>query len=289
MLNNAVRTHRVYDYVEVLKPRETSLLTFIGVCAAFIASESDLSLRLLLIGLTILLASAGATGLTNYLDRDIDAKMKRTRNRALPSKRIYPPEKVLPLVIGFIVTGLALAFYLHWLSFLADLLGTISAAFWRKKWTCVFPQGIMPSCAPVLIGWFAIKPAFNWELLLLCLLITVWLPLHVWSVMIANREDYISAGLNYFPMSRQPKDAAKILLAFSLVLCAVSIALYFAGGFSRFYLVAASLLGALMTYGTSRLVISGISRDAWRIYKLSAFPYLGIIFLTMSLDIWLLG
>ncbi len=277
------------DYVEVLKPRVTGLLTFVGVCTAFIAGEGNLSFRLLLIGLTVLVASAGATGLTNYLDRDIDAKMRRTRNRALPSKRIHPPEKVLPLVIGLIVVGLALAFYLHWLSFLADLLGTLSAAFWRKRWTCVFPQGIMPSCAPVLMGWFATKPAFSWELLLLCLLIIVWLPLHVWSVMIANREDYIGAGLDYFPMSWQPKDAAKVLLAFSLVLYAASIGVYFVGGFTLLYFVVASLLGAMMIYGASLLVISGISQDAWRMYKLSAFPYLGIVFLTMSLDIWLLG
>ena len=279
---------RLYDYVEVLKPRESSLLTFVGICAAFIASEGNLSLKLPLIGLTILLGTTGTIGLTNYLDRDVDAKMRRTRNRALPSKRIYPPEKVLPLVIGLIMTGLVLAFYLHWLSFLAGLLGTASAGFWRKRWTCVFPQGIMPSCAPILIGWFAIKPAFSWELLLLCLLITAWLPLHVWSIMITNRNDYISAGLDYFPMSWQPKDAAKVLLAFSLVLYVASIALYFVGGFTRLYLVLAGLLGAMIIYNTSRLAISGVSRDAWWLYKLSSFPYLGVVFLTMSLDVWLL-
>ena len=103
---------RLCDYIEVLKPRETSLLAFIGICAAFIGNGGNLSFKLLLIGLTILVASAGAIGLTNYLDRDIDAKMRRTRNRALPSKRIYPPEKVLPPVIGLIVVGLVLAFYL---------------------------------------------------------------------------------------------------------------------------------------------------------------------------------
>lgn len=279
----------MYDYIEVLKPRESSLLTFIGICAAFIASDGNLSLKLLLIGLTILLGTTGALGLTNYLDRDVDAKMRRTQNRALPSKRIYPPEKVLPLVIVLIVTGLVLAFYLHWLSFLAGLFGIASAGFWRKRWTCVFPQGIIPSCAPVLIGWFSIKPAFSWELLLLCLLIIVWLPLHVWSVMIANREDYIGAGLNYFPMSWQPKDVTKILLVFSLVLYATSIALYFVGGFTCIYLVLAGLLGATMIYSASRLAISGISRNAWWLYKLSAFPYLGVVFLTMSLDVWLLA
>ena len=262
------------------------MLTFIGICSAFIAGDGNLSLELLPIALAILLASAGANGLTSYLDRDVDARMRRTRNRALPSKRIYPPEKILPLTIGLVIIGLVLAFNLHWLCFLADLVGTTSAAVWRKKWTCVFPQGMIASCAPVLMGWFAIEPAFSWEILVLCLLIAVWLPLHVWSVMIANRESYIGAGLNYFPMSWQAKDAVKVLLIFSLALYGASIALYFAGGFTWLYLVLANLLGIMMVYASLRLVISGASRDAWRLYKLSAFPYLGLIFLTMCLDIW---
>lgn len=245
-------------------------------------------MNLLPIMLTILVASAGANGLTNYLDRDIDARMKRTRHRALPPKRIYPSEKALPLILSLIVIGLAAAFALHWLCFLADLVGTVSAAVWRKRWTCVFPQGMIASCAPVLMGWFAVKPAFSWEILLLCLLIAVWVPLHVWSVMVANREDYISAGLKYFPMSWQAKDAVKLFLVFALALYVVSIVLFFSGGFGYLYLVSANVLGFMMVYASSRLAISGISQDAWRLYKLSAVPYLGIIFLTMCLDIVIL-
>ena len=276
------------DYIEVLKPRQSSLLTFIGVCAAVIAGDGYLPLRLLLIALTILLASAGANGLTNYLDRDVDARMQRTKHRALPSKRIYPPEKVLPLTIGLVIVGLALAWILHPLCFLFDIIGTIAAVVWRKRWTCVFPQGMLAGCAPVLMGWFAIEPTFSWEILFLCLLIAIWLPLHVWSIMVANREDYLRAGLSYFPMSWQVKDAVKVLLAFSLVLYAASIGLYFAGGFAWLYLILANLLGITMVYATSRLVLSSASQDAWRLYKLSAFPYLGLIFLTMWLDVWLL-
>jgi len=264
------------------------LLTFIGVCAAVIAGDGHLSLRLLLIALTILLASAGANGLTNYLDRDVDARMQRTKHRALPSKRIYPPEKVLPLTIGLVIVGLALAWILHPLCFLFDIIGTIAAVVWRKRWTCVFPQGMLAGCAPVLMGWFAIEPTFSWEILFLCLLIAIWLPLHVWSIMVANREDYLRAGLSYFPMSWQVKDAVKVLLAFSLVLYAASIGLYFTGGFAWLYLILANLLGITMVYATSRLVLSSASQDAWRLYKLSAFPYLGLIFLTMWLDVWLL-
>ncbi|MBI4186717.1 MAG: UbiA family prenyltransferase [Chloroflexi bacterium] len=277
----------VRDYIEVLKPRESGLLAFIGVCAAIVAGDGRLSLELLPIALTILVASAGANGLTNYLDRHVDARMRRTRNRVLPSRRIFPPEKVLPMNIILVTAGLALAWQWHWLVFVSDLAGTIAAVTWRKKATCVFPQGVVAGCAPVLMGWFAVRPEFGWELLLLCLLIVAWLPLHVWSVMISNREDYLGAGLGFFPLNWKIKDAVKVLLVFSLVLYAASMALYFIGGFAWLYLGLANVLGALVIYASARLVITGASRDAWRLYKLSAFPYLGVLFLTMYLDPWL--
>ena len=215
--------------------------------------------------------------------------MQRTRHRALPSKRIDPPHKVLPLLIGLTVIGLVLAWRLHPIVFLFDLVGTVAAVVWRKRVSCVFPQGVLASCAPVLMGWFAVSMSFNWEIVLLCVLIAAWVPLHVWSVMVANREDYISAGLAYFPMSREVGEAVKVLLAFSLVLYAASVTIYFIGSFAFLYLVVANVLGVLMVYSSSRLVASGASRDAWRVYRLSAYPYLGILFLAMCLDIWLLG
>jgi len=277
------------NYTGVLKPLPSALLTFIGLCAAIIAGQGQISWKLLIVAIAIWLAAAGANGLTNYLDRDIDARMQRTRNRVLPAKRIYPARKVLPLIVGLIVIGLALAWYLHPFAFLADLVGTIVAATWRKKVTCVYPQGLIASCAPVLMGWFAVKPVFGWEILLLCILIAAWLPLHVWSVIIAHREDYLQAGLTYFPISVPVKDSVKVLLLFSLVLYAASITLYFVGNFAWLYLAMVNLLGIMMLYGSSRLVISRNIGDSWRLYKLSSFPYLGLIFLAMCLDIWLLG
>jgi len=289
LLTRGTVIKRAINYIEVLKPLPSILLTFIGLCAAIIAGEGQLSPRLLLVLVAVLIATAGANGLTNYLDRDIDARMQRTRCRVLPSKRIYPSKKVLPLITGLIVIGLVLAWQLHPFAFLADLVGTLVAATWRKKVTCVYPQGVIASCAPILMGWLAVKPAVSWELLLLCVLIAVWLPLHVWSVNIAHREDYLQAGLSYFPINLEVKDSVKVLLAFSLVLYAASIALYFAGGFAWLYLVLANILGIVMVYAASRLVISDATKDAWRLYRLSSFPYLGLIFLVMCLDIWLLG
>ncbi len=277
------------SYIQVLKPLPSILLAYIGVSAAVIAGTGQLTPRLGLVLAAVLVASAGANGLTNYLDRDIDARMRRTCWRALPSRTIFPPEKTLPLIFGLIIIGLALAWLLHPYVFLVDALGTLIAATWRKKLTCVFPQGVLASCAPVLMGWLAIRQSLNIELFIFCVLIAAWLPLHVWSVNIAHRDDYRQAGLNYFPINLEVKDSVKVLLAFALALYAVSLVLYFAGNFSWLYLALANILGIGMVYATALLVTSRAAGDAWRLFRLSSFPYLGLIFLAMCLDIWLLG
>ena len=279
----------IRNYIEVLKPRESILLAFIGVAAVVIAAGGQPPLDTTLLALfAILIASAGANGITNYLDREFDTRMKRTSHRVLPSRRIYPPERVLPLIIGMIIAGLVLAWFLHPLAFAADLIGTLVASTWRKRITCVFPQGATASLAPLLMGWFAISPSFSWQLLLLCLLILVWLPLHVWSVMLSNREDYIGAGMDFFPMNVSVRVAVMVLPVFVLLLYGVSIALYFVGGYGWLYLVSANILGLMMLFTCCRLLGNNVSRNTWRLYKLSSFPYLGLIFLTMCLDIWLM-
>ncbi len=281
---------RSASYARVTKPRETSLLTFIGVSAAFIASGGHAVWgKLPLVAITLLLASAGANGLTNYLDRDLDARMERTRRRALPSGLIRPPEKVLPPLVVLVLIGLALAWLLHPYVFAADLIGTVAAVVWRKRWTCVFPQGVIASCAPVAMGWLAVEPAFSWELLRLCLLVSIWLPIHLWSVMLSQREDFRRAGITYFPMSKETGQVIRILVALGLALYLVSLSLYFTGDFSWLYLVLANLMGLSVLYTSLRLAFSRTSKDSWRLYRLSAFPYLGIIFLGMMLDVWLIS
>jgi len=280
------KRNAVLNYIEVLKPRETSLLLFIGACSAIIAfggySNFPVNVFVLTV-ITIALGSAGCNGLTNYLDREVDARARRTWNRVLPSKRIYPPQKVLPLIIGLIIVALALAYILNPFCFLFGLIGTIASAIWRKTVSCTF-FGIVAGCSPVLIGWFALRPQFDVSILLICLLVAFWIPIHIWSVMIANREDYLNAGLNYFPLNLKVKDTVKILFVLSLFLCVVSIFLYIFAGFGLLYLIVAAVLDILMICASVRLLFFATSLAAWQLYKLSSFPYLGIVFLIMCLD-----
>lgn len=274
----------VFSYVEVLKPRETSLLIFIGACSAVIAAAGNLHTDVLIIVIVaIALGSAGCNGLTNYLDREIDARAMRTRNRALPSLRVYPAQKVLPLIIGLILAGLFLAYLLSPICFVIGVIGTIASAVWRKTISCTF-LGIIAGCSPILIGWFAVQPALNLKIVLICLLLVFWIPLHIWSVMIAHHDDYLGAGLNYFPLNLPVRDVIKLLFTLALLLFAVSVCLYVFTDFKVLYSLFADILGILIVVACARLLFSGTSKAAWQIYKLSSFPYLGIIFLAMCLD-----
>ncbi len=276
------------------KPKATLLLTFIAVTTSVVAFGGLLfnPVVLLVVGITVLFAAAGANGLTNYLDRNVDALMQRTKHRALAAKRIDPPEKVLPFLIILVIAGLLLSWFLTkdqpWHpAFLANLGGTVSSVVWRKRATCVFPQGFLAGCAPVLIGWFAVNPQFGWQLALLCVLIGLWLPLHVWSVMLSHRQDYLRAKIIYFPVNASAKVSIMLLSGFALALGVTAVAIYFVGGFSVLYLVVALILSLVMLFATARLKGPDIPRNAWKLYRLSSFPYLGVLFLVMLVDVLL--
>ena len=120
-MTTSARIARIWDYIEVLKPRETSLLVFVGFCAAIVA-EGGLppTGRLLLALLAITLGSGGVNGFTNYIDRNIDARMQRTRRRCLASKRIQPPEKALLLCFALTAAALGLANPRHTISLISS-------------------------------------------------------------------------------------------------------------------------------------------------------------------------
>ena len=284
----------ISDYLNVLKPRETGLLVFIGACSAVVSAAAaggafPINVFILTV-IAITCGSAGANGLTNYLDRDVDARMARTCKRALAAGRIKPPQKVLPLVAVLIVAGLLLAWLLSPLCFVIGLVGILASGILRKTVSCTY-FGIIAGSSPVLIGWYAIsqQPVIAVMPVLFFCLIAAWTPLHVWTLMLANRSDYEGAGLHYFPLSWPDRKIIKLLAVLSLALSVVGVLIYFLSGILHWlYLAVAVLLSLLMVFASARLLLAPSSKNAWTVYKLSAFPYLGIIFTIMAVDAWLL-
>jgi len=274
-------------YLRVLKPRETALLTLIGLCTAIVAGNGTPPLgRFLLVAVTIILGSAGTNGLTNYLDRRVDALMKRTQHRVLPSRLIDPPEKALVWAGSLVVVALALALYLNPYAFIAGSVGVAAGLIARKTWATHF-LGTFSSCGPVLVGWFAIDPNLSPTVVLLSLVILLWLPIHVWNLMIASEDDYLRAGVNMFPLNHGIALTGRVSVVLSLLLYAASLSLYVVGHFGWVYFVAANLGGILMVRATVQMLYTGNRAAAYRIFKTSAYPFLGLTFLGLCGDVWL--
>lgn len=278
---------RILLYLEALKPRETFLLLLIGTLAAIAASNGKLNFsRLFLVSVALALGCAGCNGLTNYLDREWDAKMERTKKRPLPSGRISPAEKVLPLVAICILTGLAITWYLYKPAFWIAIGGVISAAVARKTFVTHY-LGIISGITPVAIGWLTIAQQINSTFILLLLLIGIWVPIHVWSLMLSYREDYLKAGLFIFPITNPVKVSVKLIFVLSLLLTIVSTTLYLTAKLAAIFLGGITLLNILLLYGSWQLMFQQDKEASWRLYKLCTYPYLGLTFALLSLGLWL--
>lgn len=274
----------VRNYIEFTKPRETILLGFTGLAAAIIAAKGRPELlTLLLVTLAVTVGSAGSNGVTNYLDRNVDSRMERTRHRPLPSGRIYPPERSLVWSIFLLITGLTIAWFLDPRCFYIGAAGSMLAVIARKS-SITHILGIGSSCSPALIGWIAVRHSVNSVILIISLMIALWVPIHVWSVMVSYREDYLKAGVTMFPLTIKMRIVAWILFLLTVLLYVCSLALYFTGYFSLFYLLAANVLGVLALAASVMFVAHSTEASAFRVYKISAFPYLGVLLLTMIID-----
>lgn len=273
-------------YIQVLKPSETALLTFYGTAAAVVAGNGHPGLRTLaLVFIALLVGCAGVNGITNYLDRDFDARMERTRDRPIPAGRISPPEKALPWISFLIVLGLTLSWFLDPWCPVFGLIGLTAAVTARKTmWTHWL--GIVSSVTPGLIAWQAVRHGLDVTIALICVMIAFWVPLHVWSLMLAYRDDYWRAGYTYFPLTVPERTAEGVLLLFAFMLTAATLTLYQVGGFSLLYMGGALFLSILVVAATINLIVKGTGKNAWRVYKLSAYPFLGVIFLLMMIDKW---
>ena len=273
----------VVCYLRLLKPRETSLLTLIGLCTAIIAKTEPISwAQFGVIFAALLCGSAGANGLTNYLDRHVDALMHRTQGRMLP-RGLVKPRVAFVWCLLLVTTGLTLALFLHPYCFLAGLIALASAVIARKTWATHF-LGSVASNGPIFVAWFAVDPSLSAPLILISLIIAIWVPLHVWNLMIAFRNDYQRANVNIFPIHHTVSHTRWISLILAGCLWIIGNLLWFLTPFGLLYGVVANALSILMFVACMKMITDSNSAASYRIFKLSTYPFLGITFLALTAD-----
>ncbi len=277
------------DYLALTKPKITPLLLMAALGSSVVAARGIPPVTVLagvLVGGA--LASSGALALNSYLEMDMDAKMKRTMGRPLPSGKIVPASHALAIGIGLVAGGLLVAALT--LDYLATFFIALGAFIYvpvytlflkpRTSWNIVL-GGFAGSCA-ALAGWYAIPSAWgSWQVgWLLGALVFVWTPSHFWSLAVITEEDYSAVNVPMLPSVVGPVAASRYIVVNTLLLIPVSLLyiFYFAGvGF--FVYTAVAVVFDLLLLGTNiKLFKSPTKANAWLAFKFSS-PYLAVIFL----------
>jgi protoheme IX farnesyltransferase len=277
-------------YLALTKPRIIELLLVTTIPTMVLAQRGIPSLWLMaavIIGGT--LAAGGANAINQFVDRDIDDVMRRTRNRPLPRHAIGPAA-ALRFGIGLSVVSFV------WLTATVNLLSALLAAsaigfyvfvytLWLKRST---PQNIVIGGAagsvPVLVAWAAVTGTVGIPALVLFAIVFYWTPPHFWALALRYKGDYASANVPMMPVVRGEAETARQITLYSLLMVAVSLLLFPAAGMGPIYLAAAVGLGAAFVWYALRVqrhVTDG--RAAISLFRFS-ISYLTLLFVAIAAD-----
>ncbi len=279
----------VSAYVRLTKPRIVLLLLITTVPAMLLAAQGLPSPWLVLATLVGGAIAAGSANAINmYLDRDIDAIMRRTRQRPLPTNAIAPEQA---LRFGFVLGAVAFYLLAMTVNVLSAVLALSAIAFyvfvytiWLKRTTAHnIVVGGAAGAVPALVGWAAVTGALAWPAIVLFAIVFVWTPPHFWALAMRYSGDYAAAGVPMLPVVRGEQETRRQILLYSLVLFGTTLLLVPVGRMGPIYTVAAVLLGGAFVY---RALLVWRTADPARTRRLFTFSiaYLGALFAAVGVD-----
>ncbi|HSQ96100.1 MAG TPA: heme o synthase [Croceibacterium sp.] len=238
------------DYFALTKPRVMSLVVFTGLCGLLAAPGHINPVLGFTAVLCIAVGAGGAGALNQWWEADLDARMKRTAKRPLPQGRMPRTNArdfgVALSVASVLIMGLAV----NWLSAIILAISILYYAvvytIWLKPRT---PQNIVigggAGAFPPMIGWVAVTGHITLTPVLLFAIIFMWTPPHFWALALFVQTDYAKAGIPMLPVVSGQATTRRQILAYAVVLFAVSLGPWWIGGVGAVYGVAALALSGL--------------------------------------------
>ena len=295
-------------YYELTKPKIWYLLVFTAFGAAITASnvydvEISIGTWILMIA-GVAAGSAAANTLTNYHDRDIDAIMDRTKERPIPSKRIFPAEKARDFGLVLAAISIACAFGISYttsfwngiwcglfmLFGLADNILVYSHALKRKSQLNIILGGFSGG-APAMIGFAAVTLTGLWDFgLIIAGLVFIWIPMHIWALTLHFRDDYRKVDVPMLTAVLSEKTSARVIAGTTLMMVLFSVVPFFLVNpdtgepvMSEVYLYTAIASGVLMILLSAWVVAKPTEKSSWVLFKFSS-PYLAVLFIALMVD-----
>ena len=219
---------RLAAYFELTKPRITALIFLVAVAGFWLGSPGTPDGRRLLDTLVgIGLLAGGIFTLNQYLERDIDALMRRTWRRPLPAGRLRPAEALWFGIVLSVAGVLWLGFRVNAISGLIALATLVSYLFLYTPLKTRTPHctliGAFPGAVPPLLGWVAARGELTVEAWVLFAILFLWQFPHFHSIAWLYREDYARAGIRMLPVVEEDgKMTARQIVGFTFLLVIVS-------------------------------------------------------------------
>ncbi len=273
------------DLMALAKPRLSTLVMLSAGAGLYVAPGKLGGVRALVTLVCTAFVVGAANALNSYLERDVDALMRRTRARPLPAQRLRPRSALLfalaLMVVG--LPGLAAAANLltAGLGLAAFLLYVLAYTPLKRYSAWALVVGAVPGAMPPLMGWTAVTGQLDLGGLALFALLFVWQLPHFTAISIYLREEYQHAGLHVFAGVYGERTARAAISAYSLFLVPVSLLLVPLGVATPIYGGVAAAAGVLLWLGS----LSGLKREvapgwAKRVFA-GTLAYLTVVLVTL--------
>jgi len=279
-------------YYELCKPRVVALMLITTVVGMLLATPQMVPWPILLFGITgIGLTAAAGAAINHLVDRRIDAIMRRTQGRPLPTGKVS-----LPIAIAFATTlaTVGLALLLIFVNILTAILTFFSLVGYALIYTVFLkratPQNIviggLAGAAPPLLGWTAVTGQLDYGGLLLLLIIFVWTPPHFWALSIYRVEEYAKANIPMLPVTHGIAFTKLNILLYTILLVVISVLPFVVAMSGWIYLIGALMLGAVFLYWAIRLKYTTDPKVAMKTFSYS-IVYLMLLFVVLLVDHYL--
>jgi heme o synthase len=272
------------DLLLLAKPRLSSLVVVTSAGGLALAPGDIGAPRALLAVLGTAAVVGAANALNCYLEREIDGRMRRTRDRPLPAGRIEP---FVALALGVMVPAFALPVLALVANPLTALLAFVALLSYvlvytpmKQRSTLALFVGAVPGAIPPLMGWTAVTGSLDAGGLALFALLFAWQIPHFLAVSLYLREDYARGGLKVFSVVHGERATRVAIAVSTAALLPVSLLLLPLGVAGRGYGVTAGVLGA----GLLALALAGLGKEGgrWaRLFFLATLVYLTAIFVAL--------
>ncbi len=280
---------KIIDYISLTKPRVTLMVLITMLFGFYLGAHGEVDFILLSCALVgTALVAGGTSALNQYLERDLDAKMLRTKNRPLPAGRMAPARALAFGVFISIAGLLLLAWRVNTLTALLAALTLVSYVFLytplKQKSHLSTLVGAIPGALPPMGGWTAARGEIGIEAWVLFAILFLWQLPHFLAIAWIYREDYARGGFPMLPViDPEGRSTGRQIVSNCLALLPVSLLPSLLGISGRAYFFGALALG-LIFFGYGVAVHFQPSNLSARRLMRASLIYLPVLLLLMALD-----